>query len=477
MPYFDFGFTLKSDSLDRFDSFESTGLKAEIKKALGEMGFTSPTEVQVEAIPYALEGKDLIVRSKTGSGKTGAFAIPILDMLVQQPSKSGVHALVIAPTRELAIQISDVFTKIGKYTRIRNAIVYGGVSINPQADKIRSGASIVIGTPGRIIDLMERGMLDLSKIKFLVLDEADIMLEMGFIDDIKYIIENMPEKKQMMLFSATMPNRIKEVAYEYMHDIKNIEVGGEEELAVKKIQNVYSLVSKSSKFSALLAYLDEYKPKKAIVFSKTQRNTETLYRILSDNGFKPILLHGGITQAKREVALSRFRHVDGGLLIATNVAARGLDIVDVSDVINFDSPDEPAIYIHRVGRSARMGREGRAFTIVQRDEQSFIYAVEKYAGIKFKMVNLDLDKFKNVNFGKYFSSQEHDRGLRRFGGQRSSHFDGNSHGHYGGDREHGSSSGSRYGPRDRNRGSQRYGGREKSRGGRRPYRRETPNYS
>ena len=330
MPYFDFGFTLKSDSLDRFDSFESTGLKAEIKKALGEMGFTSPTEVQVEAIPYALEGKDLIVRSKTGSGKTGAFAIPILDMLVQQPSKSGVHALVIAPTRELAIQISDVFTKIGKYTRIRNAIVYGGVSINPQADKIRSGASIVIGTPGRIIDLMERGMLDLSKIKFLVLDEADIMLEMGFIDDIKYIIENMPEKKQMMLFSATMPNRIKEVAYEYMHDIKNIEVGGEEELAVKKIQNVYSLVSKSSKFSALLAYLDEYKPKKAIVFSKTQRNTETLYRILSDNGFKPILLHGGITQAKREVALSRFRHVDGGLLIATNVAARGLDIVDVS---------------------------------------------------------------------------------------------------------------------------------------------------
>ncbi len=464
--------------MDRFDSFENTGLKAEIKKALEEMGFTSPTEVQAEAIPYALEGKDLIVRSKTGSGKTGAFAIPMLDMLAQQPAKSGVHALVIAPTRELAIQISDVFAKMGKYTHIRNAIVYGGVSINPQAEKIRSGASVVIGTPGRIIDLMERGMLNLSKIKFLVLDEADIMLEMGFIDDIKYIIENMPEKKQMMLFSATMPNRIKEVAYEYMHDIKSIEVGGEEELAVKKIQNVYSLVSKSSKFSALLAYLDEYKPKKAIVFSKTQRNTETLYRILSDNGFKPILLHGGITQAKREVALSRFRHVEGGLLIATNVAARGLDIVDVSDVINFDSPDEPAIYIHRVGRSARMGREGRAFTIVQRDEQSFIYAVEKYAGIKFKMVNLDLDKFKNVNFGKYFSSPEHERGPRRFGGQRSSsHFDGSSHGHYGGDREHGSSSGSRYGSRDRNRSSQRYGGREKSRGGRRPYRRETPNYS
>ncbi|MEM0154505.1 MAG: DEAD/DEAH box helicase [Methanothrix sp.] len=463
--------------MDRFDSFENTGLKAEIKKALGEMGFTNPTEVQVEAIPYALEGKDLIVRSKTGSGKTGAFAIPILDMLVQQPSKSGVHALVIAPTRELAIQISDVFTKIGKYTHIRNAIVYGGVSINPQADKIRSGASVVIGTPGRIIDLMERGMLDLSKIKFLVLDEADIMLEMGFIDDIKYIIENMPEKKQMMLFSATMPNRIKEVAYEYMHDIKNIEVGGEEELAVKKIQNIYSLVSKSSKFSALLAYLDEYKPKKAIVFSKTQRNTETLYRILSDNGFKPILLHGGITQAKREIALNRFRHVDGGLLIATNVAARGLDIVDVSDVINFDSPDEPAIYIHRVGRSARMGREGRAFTIVQRDEQPFIYAVEKFAGIKFKMINLDLDKFKNVNFGKYFSSSEHDRGPpRRFGGQQS-HFDGSrNRSSYGGDR--GSSGNSRYGGRERaHYNGQRHEGREGNRGWRRQHRRETPNYS
>jgi ATP-dependent RNA helicase DeaD len=453
--------------LERFDSFENTGLKSEIKKALGEMGFTNPTEVQAEAIPYALEGKDLIVRSKTGSGKTAAFAVPIIDMMMQQPSHTGVQALIIAPTRELALQISDVVAKISKYTRIRDVVVYGGVSINPQADKIRRGASIVIGTPGRIIDLMERGMLDLSKIRFLVLDEADVMLEMGFIDDIKYIIENMPEKKQMMLFSATMPKKIKEVAYEYMHEIKTLEVGGEEDLAVRRIQNIYALVSKSSKFSSLLAYLTEYKPKKAIIFSKTQRNTETLYRILSDNGFKPILLHGGMTQAKREVALSRFRHIEGGLLIATNVAARGLDIVDVSDVINFDSPDEPAIYIHRVGRSARMGRDGRAFTIVQRDEQPFIYDVEKFAGIKFNRIDLNVEKFKDINFGKYFSSRDGENEGRRFSPR--SHFEGRSSNH-GGDRRYGGrDSGSGNRPRSGRRFNDRGQRHQRSGGNRREY--------
>lgn len=395
--------------MERFDSFENTGLKPEIKRALKEMGFTNPTEVQAEAIPYALEGKDLIVRSKTGSGKTGAFGIPMIEMLTQQPSRSGVHAVIIAPTRELALQISDVLDKLGKYTHVRSVTVYGGVSLNPQAERIRMGAAIVVGTPGRIIDLMERGMLDLSKVKFLVLDEADIMLEMGFIDDIKYIMENMPEKKQMMLFSATMPNKIKEVAYEYMHNIKTIEVGGEEEFAVKRIQNLYALVSKSNKFSTLLAYMEEYKPKKAIIFSKTQRNTETLFRMLSDNGYKPIILHGGMTQAKREMALGRFRRLSEGVLVSTNVAARGLDIVDISDVINFDSPDEPAIYLHRVGRSARMGKEGRAFTIVQREENSFVYAVEKYANIKFNRIDLDTEKFKGVNFGKYFGGRDSDR--------------------------------------------------------------------
>jgi len=434
--------------LERFDSFENTALKPEIKRALKEMGFTSPTEVQAEAIPHALAGKDLIVRSKTGSGKTGAFGIPIVESLASQPSHSGVNALIIAPTRELALQISEVIDKLSKYTKIRTAIVYGGVSINPQADKIRRGASIVIGTPGRIIDLMERGVLDLSKIKFLVLDEGDIMLEMGFIEDIRYIIENIPKKRQMMLFSATMPTRVKEIAYEYMHDIEKIEIGGEEELAVKRIQNIYALVSKSNKFSTLLAYMDKFKPKKAIIFSKTQRNTETLYKILSDNGLKPIILHGGMTQAKREVALSRFRHLDNGLLVATNVAARGLDIVDVSDVINFDSPDEPAIYIHRVGRSARMGNEGKAFTIVQREEQSFISAVERYAHIKFNRIDLDTEKFKNINFGKYFNSRDgpsdSPRGYRSHSGDRDSH---------GGNR--GFNKRGRYGQKD-----QRYGGRD-----------------
>ncbi len=386
------------------ENFEELNLNGEIIRALKEMGFVKPTEVQELTIPIALEGKDIIVRSKTGSGKTAAFAIPIIEKV----NTPGPQALVIAPTRELALQIEDVFKKIGKYSHSHTAIVYGGVSINPQAERVRRGANVIVGTPGRIIDLMERGMLDFRNIKFLVLDEADIMLEMGFIDDIKYIIEKLPEKRQMMLFSATMPRKIKEVAYEYMHEMKTLEVGGEEEFAVKQIENIYTIVNRSYKFSILLGYLEHYKPKKAIIFSKTQRSTEVIYHVLKDNGFNPVMLHGGMTQVKREYAMQDFRNSPTGILIATNVAARGIDIVDISDVINFDEPDDPSVYLHRTGRSARMGREGRAFTMVERQDSDLIYAIEKFAGIKFRRIEVDTSKFSNINFGKYFGSRRED---------------------------------------------------------------------
>ena len=394
------------------ETFEKFGIKESILRALSEIGFESPTEVQAETIPEALANKDLIVRSKTGSGKTAAFAIPILQRL----SGSGVQALVIAPTRELALQIEGVFRSIGKYAGARTAIVYGGVSINPQIERIERGANIVVGTPGRIIDLMERGALDLSSIKTLVLDEADIMLEMGFIEDIQYIIEKLPPTRQMMLFSATMPKKIKEVAYEYMRSIKSIEVGGEEELAVKHIENTYALVSRTSKFSTLLAYIEQYKPRKAIIFSKMQRSTEVIYRILRDQGYSPIMLHGGMTQAKREYAMQNFRHAKEGILIATNVAARGIDIVDVSDVINFDAPEEPAVYLHRVGRSARMGRNGRAFTIFNRDQHGLIGAIERFAGVQLRKIVLDNRKFSNINYGEHIRASVgyRERGPRRW---------------------------------------------------------------
>lgn len=207
-----------------------------------------------------------------------------------------------------------------------------------------------------------------------------------------------------------MPKKIKEVAYEYMRSIKSIEVGGEEELAVKHIENTYALVSRTSKFSTLLAYIEQYKPRKAIIFSKMQRSTEVIYRILRDQGYSPIMLHGGMTQAKREYAMQNFRHAKEGILIATNVAARGIDIVDVSDVINFDAPEEPAVYLHRVGRSARMGRNGRAFTIIEREDYGLVGSIEAFAGIKLNRIDVNASKFEHINFGKYFSRDSANRG-------------------------------------------------------------------
>jgi len=382
--------------------FEKFSLKKELADALHDLGFVEPTEVQERSIPIVMQGKDIVVRSKTGSGKTAAFMIPLAQMIRRNDYNA---ALVIAPTRELALQIEHVAREINRFTGLRTTVVYGGVSTRPQSDRISRGVNIVVGTPGRIIDLMEGGELDLSKIKFLVLDEADIMLDMGFIDDIKYIIESTPENKQTLLFSATMPSKIMDIAKGYMRNPTELGVGQEEELAVTTIENLYTMVDTSSKFSTLLAYLDHYKPRKSVIFARTQRSADILHKILKDQGHAPMVLHGGITQARREIAIGAFRKSDRGILIATNVAARGIDIVDISDIINFDAPDEPTVYIHRIGRSARMGREGRAFTIFNRNEHGMIGAIERFAGVQMKKITVDNRKFSSINYGNYIRHQ------------------------------------------------------------------------
>ncbi|MCL4389102.1 DEAD/DEAH box helicase [Candidatus Marsarchaeota archaeon] len=396
------------------EGFEKLSLRKEIMDALKEMGFNEPTDVQSKTIPVVLEGKDVVVRSKTGSGKTAAFLIPILQSM--QHDSRGVQALVIAPTRELAVQIEGVARKMTKFIGIRTTVVYGGVSIVPQAERIRNGAKLVVGTPGRIIDLMERGQLSVASLRFLVLDEADIMLDMGFIDDIRYILDKTPPKKQTMLFSATMPAKIVEMAREYLNEGVNVGVGEEENLAVTSIENLYTVVEASYKFSMLLAYLDQYKPAKSVVFVRTQRSADIVYRIVRAQGFNPVLLHGGITQARREVAMSAFRKNQSGMLIATNVAARGIDITDISDIINFDAPDDPTVYIHRIGRSARMGRNGRAFTIFNRDQHGLIGAIERFAGVQLRKIVLDNRKFSNINYGEHIRASVgyRERGPRRW---------------------------------------------------------------
>lgn len=365
--------------------FEEFNLKEQLVKALDSIGFATPTEVQERAIPIALEGKDIVVKSKTGTGKTGAFLIPIIQKL---SPKDKMAATVIVPTRELAIQVFDVFQKMSAGSGIKGCLVYGGASINVQIDSLRRLPNFIVGTPGRIIDLMERGELKVNHTKILVLDEADMMLDLGFIEDIEYIMSVMPPEKQIMLFSATIPDRIAGLSRKYMEDPHFLNISQDKELTVNTISHRYALSERSTKLQTLLTFIREYKPRKSIIFSDTKRNADFLYRALVKQGYKASVMHGDLSQAQREKALQAFRR-SSQFLVATNVASRGLDITDVSDIINYDTPSEPYVYVHRVGRSARMGADGSAFSIVSPDESVLIRDIERSVKIRMKHIELD----------------------------------------------------------------------------------------
>ncbi len=375
-------------------SFDSFGLKSEILEALNEMNFTNPTEVQEKAIPLAMQGNDLIVRSKTGTGKTGAFLVPILN---STQSSERMAALIILPTRELALQVFNVAKNMAVHSKVKSAIVYGGASIENQIKELRRNPSIVIGTPGRIIDLMKRGELDLSGIKFLVLDEADVMLDLGFIEDIELIVSKIPKKKQSMLFSATIPDQIIKLTKKFMKNPQFLKVGAEEQMTVNTISHSFAVSSSSRKVPALMAYINEYNPGKSIIFAETKRGADRLYNVLASQGLNATVIHGDLTQAQREKALAEFRN-GSRFLIATNVAARGLDITDVTDVINFDLPGEPFVYVHRVGRSARMGNAGSAFTIIHEDEMDAIKSIER--AVKIHMMRIELNQEPYLEVGR-----------------------------------------------------------------------------
>jgi ATP-dependent RNA helicase DeaD len=384
--------------------FKELNLKHELLEALNGMSFHNMTEVQELSIPIGLEHKDLIVRSKTGSGKTAAFLIPIFQSI---DAKGYPQALIIVPTRELALQVSTVAEKLGRKGRIRTTVVYGGASINVQMQNLRRGADIIIGTPGRIIDLVERGALKLNRALFLVLDEADLMLDMGFIEDVELIISMVPKERQTILLSATMPSEITEIAKKYMkRDATKLTVGEEEDLTVSTINHNYFIASGRGKFSALLAYINKFEPKKCIIFTSTQRESEYVYDFINSNGFSAIVMHGGLTQARRERSLRAFKE-HAQFLISTNLASRGLDIPDITDIINFDAPEDPKIYVHRVGRSARMGKNGRAFTIFGYDQEDLMKATVRLANIKINYIDLNIEKFKDIRLPQ----QQH----RRFG--------------------------------------------------------------
>ena len=388
------------------------GLKPELVEALRRINFITATDVQEQSIPVALQGRDMIVRAKTGTGKTCSFLVPILQNEVRSRDP---EALIIVPTRELALQIYGVATKLRANRRDSVAVVYGGASINVQMQSLARNPSMVIGTPGRIIDLLERRALRLSNVRFLVLDEADTMLDMGFIEDVELIMSRTPDSRQTMLFSATIPDRIVDIARHHMRNPEHVSVGSEEEPIVTQINHYYAMCEYSQKFAVLLAYLQKYPPKKAIIFVQTQYAASAIYEALTEQGIRAMLMHGGMTQAKRERSLNEFKE-RGRLLIATNVAARGIDISGISDIINFDAPEDPNVYVHRVGRSARMNADGRAFTIIGTTERNLVRNIEFANNIRMELIELDISRFAHVRVFRKRGRFDRHGGQDRHGG-------------------------------------------------------------
>jgi ATP-dependent RNA helicase DeaD len=348
-------------------TFRDLPLRLEVLKAVEELGFEELFPIQAQAITPLLEGKDVIGQAQTGTGKTAAFGVPMVEKI--DPELRKIQGLVLTPTRELAVQDAKNLSLFSKYAKLKVLAVYGGEPIGKQVRELANGVHIVVGTPGRIIDLLERGVLNFACVKVLVLDEADRMLDMGFIEDIEFIIRKTPSTRQTSLFSATIDKTVMSVCNRYMRNPTKIFVS-KDEIALTQMKQFYTVVNQAAKFEALCKILDEEHVEKAIVFCRTRRDTSRLTDQLYRKGCRVQALHAGFTQPQRDRAINDFRAGRIDLLIATDVAARGLDIQGITHIINYDVPMDPPVYFHRIGRTARMGGEGTAITLVSYGEMS-----------------------------------------------------------------------------------------------------------
>lgn len=365
-------------------TFKNSGLNEEILSAVYDLGFEEPTAIQGEIIPLVFNTqKDIIAIAQTGTGKTAAFGLPLIQ--ITSPAPEHIHTLVLCPTRELCMQIAGDMEKFSKYTKgFKSVAVYGGADIRTQINAIRKGCSMVVGTPGRVLDLVRRKVLDFSYIRWLVLDEADEMLNMGFKEDLDIILSETPESKRTFLFSATMGREVLSIARKYMDDPEEVRVGNQNHGA-ENVRHDYYMVHARDRYAVLKRIVDINPNIYGIVFCRTRQITREVAEKLLADGYNADALHGDLSQAQRDHVMNRFRRRQLQLLVATDVAARGLDVNDLSHIINFDLPDDSEIYIHRTGRTARAGKSGVAITIIQAREQNKIRNLEKTTGRKFNL--------------------------------------------------------------------------------------------
>ena len=370
-------------------SFKDLKISKPILRAVAEAGYDNPTLVQEKTIPFILNKKDVIVSAQTGTGKTAAFALPILQSLLdkQDAPKNGktVKALIVSPTRELAIQIEDNFKTYNTYTNLRTTVVYGGASIEPQKDVLRKGIDILIATPGRLLDLHKQDIINLDYVETLVLDEADLMLDMGFIDDVRKIERLCTKEKQILLFSATIPHKVEQLANSILNNPERVEVAQNSSTSKNVAQLLY-YVPKRNKIELCLHLLRNTIKGNIIIFRRTKFGVDKLEKTLVKHGYKVDSIHGDKSQTARQDALKKFKKEDVNILIATDVAARGIDINDLDAVVNFDLSNIPETYVHRIGRTARAGNKGIAHSFCSADEKNYIKTIQQLIKLQLDII-------------------------------------------------------------------------------------------
>ena len=375
--------------------FETLNLQPQLMQAIAKLGYEEPSEVQSNVIPLMLDGKDVIAQSQTGSGKTAAFAMPILQDLIFGGSTGEIQALVLTPTRELAIQVAEAIHDYGQFIHVKVMAVYGGQHYGASKRKIAEGLDVLVGTPGRLQDLMRQSIVNLNSVRTVILDEADEMLSMGFIEDIENILGETPQERQTTLFSATIPAPIRRIAEHYMHDPVTVTVD-RKQLTVASIDQRYYLVNKEDKLAVITRLLESEAVGSTLVFTKTRAGSGTLANELTQRGYPSEALNGDLEQTARLRVLDRFRSGQLKILVATDVAVRGLDIDDISHVFNYDVPNDPEAYVHRIGRTGRAGKEGVAITLITPNEMRYLHRIEGYAKNKVKRAEIPSEEEINA---------------------------------------------------------------------------------